>query len=90
MAFRERGSKIPFWTAITDSLFVLRGMWLFLFLNLAGLVFFIFLTQGTDLLTAIMEDTRQSYAGTIMWLVLDLFLEHSGRIWSTIYNECNR
>jgi hypothetical protein len=73
MAFREKGSKIPFWTAITDSLFVLRGMWLFLFLNLAGLVFFIFLTQGTDILTAIMEDTRQSYAGTILWLVLGAF-----------------
>jgi hypothetical protein len=73
VAFREKGSKIPFWTAVTDSLFVLRGMWLFLFLNLAGVVFFIFLTQGTDLLTAIMEDTRQSYTGSILWLVLGTF-----------------
>ncbi len=72
-AFREKGGRIPFWIAVTDFLFVLRGMWMFLLLNLLGFVFFFVLSQGTDMLTAIMEDTKNSYAGTILWLVLGTF-----------------
>lgn len=72
-ATRQRGKLLDFWVAIVDMLFVLRGMWLFVFLNFLGIAFFIFLTQGTDLLTAVMEDTRQSYFGSITWLILGTF-----------------
>src|ERR1044071_6826106 len=72
-AFRDKGGKLRFWIAVMDFLFVLRGMAIFLFLNVLGMVFFVFLTQGTDLLTSIMEDSRQSYFGTITWVVLGVF-----------------
>ncbi|MEO8404738.1 MAG: hypothetical protein ABI480_09090 [Chitinophagaceae bacterium] len=72
-AFRKKGGRLPFWIAVMDFLFVLRGMALFLLLNLAGLVFFFFLSQGTDLLTVIMEDSKENYAGSILWLLLGTF-----------------
>jgi hypothetical protein len=72
-AFREKGGKLRFWIAVMDFLFVMRGMAMFLFLNLLGFVFFVSLTQGTDLLTSIMEDSKESYFGTITWVVLGVF-----------------
>lgn len=75
---RQKSKVVQFWPAMMDIFFVLRGMWLFLFLNLLGIVFFIFLTQGTDLLTAVLEDTNQSYLGSITWLILGTFF------WSVI------
>lgn len=73
-ACRATAGQLSFWVAAMDILFVLRGMALFLLLNLIGLVFFVFLTQGTDLLTAIMEDSKQSYLGTVTWLLAGTFL----------------
>lgn len=70
---------------LRDLLFVLRGLWLLLLINLLALFAFLLIPQGTDMLLSILEPkTFLTNTASIFFIVISLFC------WSVSSEYCSR